>query len=641
MTDAAEHPPERSFRVRAESDASAAVAAVAAARAAKRKGFVVRRNEQQLQQLQQQQQHPTQLMGSVALSHSMSSSAANTSYTSSSTSASQSAGSSPTATTQAAQPSFGPFSAGPIPRRRHVRGISHDSIMDHRERESIRPLRDAPPTPLNTSGPSNAASSSQPPNPAQLSVRRRADSLHKSAHMPPQTDLAAQPHAYFQRLSVIAAPDSAVFSARVVDSARAVLFALSQVLPAVRQFLAFCTDRTLVSLLTNIIYGVRSLIDSLIRALDHHDALPQGSPAAAATIEPIIHSTLACLPTFKSVTGLVHDNLRSLVASAEIRHTRALFLLMYGTLAEVRNAWTTLLPALAECRLPVASYLSIDSISPALHSTAVSPMPAPPLTPNYFGLPPQMIHQPKSPQHSAPVGGSAGASNTVAGVTVSSVPMPPLTIPTSNSLPPSLSSSVLSPLVTTGPNGNVVHVPMTPLDSSAPYSFYFPIEPSEADEELYERIRLATSSTMAVLELVRSGIVGIGNAESDSKMQELKSMCDVGSEITVKLRERLETIREGDFAERQRFGDETNTFVRVVINFLEYTKILLNDYTFLTEARPLLSSLTKVTKEVLTGSRKAAAIAAAAAVASGTPIPSVPTTVVSTPIPSSATVNSH
>ncbi|KAK9323544.1 RAM signaling pathway protein-domain-containing protein [Lipomyces orientalis] len=587
----------------------------ASSRAAKRMGFVVRRN----QDLSTVAESAGSLRSFPASSPSMA----------------------PAATTRAPPPQLPPSLANGIPanigsrmnsgsgsvgsgmidtrrHRGHTRGVSHDSVMEASYGGQSMPSA----VPLSTTSSTSSTSSV-----ASLSNRDRVEHTERQSNSSTAgssssgtNEIEPQPNAYFRRLSVLQEQmspvvlsqlSSAVFSNQVVESARGVLFTLSQVLPAVRQFLAFCDDKKLSGTLSGIIYNTRLHIDTLIRALEHHDALltpagtagnngrraPQHAPSvASATVEPIIHASLVCIGAFRHIISIIHANVKAIAGRAEIRHTRAFFLLSYGALAEIKNAWTTLVPALAECRIPVSAYLSKEILSSKVVSRSESKSPSLPsqslaseLMPPPV-LPPLPLPTPNLwTQGAKPSGIITNISSSIGGMAspISAIPSTPgLFLP----------SGLFSPVTTTA---------SAPISESGPYAFHFSIEPSETDEELFERIAVATQSAMNVLKLVLDGI-GKVVENNDMKMRELANMCDYGLDVTGRLRVRLGSIRGAKAAERSKFGEETNAFVKGIISVLEFTKTILNDYPFLNDARPQLSSLTRVTKEVLTVTLKPA-----------------------------------
>ncbi|KAK9476614.1 RAM signaling pathway protein-domain-containing protein [Lipomyces japonicus] len=491
----------------------------------------------------------------------------------------------------------------PNRRRSHARGVSHDSIMDYPDLIS----NNAPPRTTTTTTTTTEAST-------KISTSNASTTHHSNKEVPDKSERhsstsntrnesEALPNAYFRRLSVLqeqispttATFSNAVTSTHIVESARGVLFSVSQVLPAVKQYLVFCDDRKLTGTLGGILYNTKLHIDTLIRALDRYDSIlapaminsssaanarRPGTAALSAAVDHIVQATLACIAALRHVISIMHANIKTITARAEVRHTRAFFMLMYGTLAEINNCWNSLVPALVESRASPAAYLrsgTITAISASGPSSQSSTKPPESIQP--LSLPLSLPTPSLWPQATKPVGIPATPLSAV-------VSSPGLFLP----------SGLSSPMTATM---------STPSTENGPFSFNFPAEPSAVDDELFQKISIATSAALNVLNVIHEGI-SKPSYENDLRIRELSGMCDVGLEVTSRLRVRLKTIREADDAERGRFGDETNSFVKVVINILEFTKTIMNEYPFLHEARPALSTLTRMTKEVLTVTLKPA-----------------------------------
>ncbi|KAK9455821.1 RAM signaling pathway protein-domain-containing protein [Dipodascopsis uninucleata] len=491
-------------------------------------------------------------------------------------------------------------------RRHHTRGVSHDSVIENPYGGGHGFHIVLGSTPLTATSSQSSASSSS----ASTSQRDRsqaAGSLSSSVSATPAStpgkELENPPSAYFRRLSAMqdqisptaaAMLSTAAFSNCTVESAREILFSLSQVLPAVRQYMLFCDDRKLTGALSCILVNAKGNIDTLIRSLEHYDGLISANAASGtaaarrappptavtSAIEPIVQSSLACISSFKHIVSILHANVRALGARADIRHVRAFFLLLFGALAEVNNGWSSMLPALADCHTSVTSYLRPSVLSAVTASTTSSIKSTPAFTQ------PELMPPPPLPLPTPALWPSSIKS--------------PISLATSNLGSNTTSPNVMSPGTTLfSPIGLTTATP----SSENPYAFHFPLEPSEFDEELYERISVATTSALHVLGLIHDGIIEWDN-QNDLKIRELASMSDVGLEVTSRLRVRLKTIRGGDTAERLKFGDETTSFVRVLINILEYTKNIMNELDFLSDARPILSALTRVMKDILTVNAK-------------------------------------
>ena len=243
-----------------------------------------------------------------------------------------------------------------------------------------------------------------------------------------------------------------------MEAARGLLFVISQVVPAVRQFITFSDDRKMKGTLTGILYNIQLHIDTLIKALEVYDSSAANALKNIA-IEPILQACLSCIAAFRHVIGMVHVNVKSLAAKADIRHTRSLQLLIYGSLCEVNNCWETLKPALTECRRSVVSYLRPATTTQIYRTRQVVPTP------------------PSQPQ-----------------ISVDLMPPPLLPTPKSGELPHMFS----------GLPGKNINAVSTPLVENAGYDLHYSMEPADTDEQLYERVNIATLSALQVLALLNN-----------------------------------------------------------------------------------------------------------------------------------------
>ncbi|KAK9471390.1 RAM signaling pathway protein-domain-containing protein [Dipodascopsis tothii] len=490
------------------------------------------------------------------------------------------------------------------PPTRHVRGVSHDSVMEvtFSAPATVAPL--APGSTINSPVPTSAIPPvppvpAIPPMPAQQ-VTPPAPGTAQPLQMPPTVTqvqssapvaapaapFAGQenvypvrvssvgqgfateepetpPSAYFRRLSVlqeqIADPVSisATYALEIVEAARGILFAVTQVVPSVRQFIKFGDDKKLKATLTGILHNIQLHVEVLLKALEIYDSSETPMMESLA-VEPILTASLSCIGAFRHMIGLLYMNIRPLANKAEVRHTRSLVLLLYGSLCEVNNCWEGLKPALAECRTSVVSYLRPATTS-LIYRTKAPPPPAPNAPP----MPAESAHITPGPMSAGPTPSALFPGYKTGG------PLPPLPIG-------------------------------TPTVETTAYNLHYPLEPADPDEQLYDRLNLATLSALQVLALLNEGIAKVSfGAEPDHKIHELSLMCDTGLEITSQLRQSLKTVRGANVAERNKFSEETNAFFKAVINVLEFTKVIMNEYPFLSDARMSLSTLTRVTKEVL------------------------------------------
>ncbi|BFZ54391.1 RAM signaling network component [Savitreella phatthalungensis] len=175
------------------------------------------------------------------------------------------------------------------------------------------------------------------------------------------TDPQQNSRAYFRRLSSL--PQSkriSLSTARVVESSRGMLFSLSQIQQAVRQYVAFCADPQLAGSLNRVLYNANSHIGALVGVLETHEAKPDGAEAT-----PVLEACRACVGAFRAAVKILHTRLEDITSQADIRYTRTLLLLLYGAAAEIQNSWAALRSSAPRAPLRAASLGSFSAAPPS------------------------------------------------------------------------------------------------------------------------------------------------------------------------------------------------------------------------------------------------------------------------------------
>lgn len=166
-------------------------------------------------------------------------------------------------------------------------------------------------------------------------------------------------NSYFRRLSTL--PASTISQSisgpvlQCIDATRGILYALSQMHTALKQYITLTSDERTTSQLSRALDIASGSMASLINSLDRFDSL---SRIKGGTLDPIVVRSVlvSCsesVGTFGKVVSVLQLQLKSLQAGSDIRFTRTLLLLLYGSLAEVGNSWTVMEPLFKE----VAPYL--------------------------------------------------------------------------------------------------------------------------------------------------------------------------------------------------------------------------------------------------------------------------------------------
>jgi hypothetical protein len=390
-------------------------------------------------------------------------------------------------------------------RARHSRGFSHDYIQEN---------------------PSEAESNLRSPAEVQQNSR-----------------------AYFRRLSSL--PQSkrnSLSSAKIVEAARGILFSLSQIHMAIRQYVSFCADPDLTGTINRVLYNANAHVGALVDVLEAHETRPDGAEAT-----PVIEACRACVGAFRHVINILHNRIRDLTSQADVRYTRTLLLLLFGAAAEIQNSWN--------CLNPVPASQAPPHTAPVL-STPVA------------NLVPRTIAPPTTRLKSN--------SN----VSLSALPL----VPSSHKLSESFS------------------VPATPAAlGSEP-------EPMETDEQVYEKISQATTATLSLLSLLGDAVSksAIASAQgpatpgavapgTNMKLRDLAANSLNAGEVTRRLRNKLTNsnlMLMQDVHEKKKFWEDTNLFVKAVINVAALAKSISSEYPFSKSILASLSTVTRSTKEL-------------------------------------------
>ncbi|ANB13335.1 Sog2p [Sugiyamaella lignohabitans] len=147
-----------------------------------------------------------------------------------------------------------------------------------------------------------------------------------------------------------------------------------------------------------------------------------------------------------------------------------------------------------------------------------------------------------------------------------------------------------------------VHVPSTVSTSESSNS-------TTADDQLYDRIYFAANAAQTVLGQLTEAISksaaasvqgqGLGITPTvASKVKDLANSCVPGVEVTKRLKQRMDIMRETGKLDRKKFWDDTNAFLKAIIAILASTKTAMVDLPFLNDARQSLSTLARVAKEI-------------------------------------------
>ena len=149
--------------------------------------------------------------------------------------------------------------------------------------------------------------------------------------------------AYFRRLSML--PTSTISKTvpiallQYVDAIRGILFALSQVHSALRQFMVFASQDRLPVPLSRALGQADRTMSSLINALDRFDSLSRRGTPETSVVRDVFVTCKENVGVVSKIIISLGTSLQSLVATADVRYTRTLRLMLYGSMGEIANSW--------------------------------------------------------------------------------------------------------------------------------------------------------------------------------------------------------------------------------------------------------------------------------------------------------------
>lgn len=353
--------------------------------------------------------------------------------------------------------------------------------------------------------------------------------------------------AYFRRLSSL--PQSkriSLSSANVVEASRGMLFALSQIHMAVRQYVIFCAVPELTGAINRVLYNANAHVGALVDVLEAHETRPEG-----ADTKPVIEACRACVGAFKHVINIFHTRMRDLTSQADVRYTRTLLMLLFGAAAEMQNSWTTLAPS-ASASQPTSMASSQENIT-------------------------RSVAQP---------GSRLKSHSNASAASFAAMQKTPTTAMASDSF-----------VLASAPVGGAPAETMSMM---------------ETDEQLFEKISLATAATLTLLSLLgeTASNSAIASAQgpatpgavansTNNKLRELMSNCMGAGEVTRRLKNTLPNARVAtDLAEKNKLWEDTNSFVKAVINVAALARSISSEYPFSKAIVNALSAVARTTKDL-------------------------------------------
>ncbi|KAI0273711.1 RAM signaling pathway protein-domain-containing protein [Gloeopeniophorella convolvens] len=198
---------------------------------------------------------------------------------------------------------------------------------------------------------SSSSSDSAPPNPRLGRAFLRGDVASSPVSMNrPAPPMDGERHSYFRRFSVLQSaslsrtiPESLL---RLVDAARGILFAVSQIYQTLQHYTVYAIDERLASVLLKVLDPASTYITQLINALDRFDSMSRRTLPTPLICRGVVEGCKDNVAIFGKAVGVLALQLKVLATQDDVRYTRQMLLVLYGATAEISHAWQSMVPHL-------------------------------------------------------------------------------------------------------------------------------------------------------------------------------------------------------------------------------------------------------------------------------------------------------
>ena len=166
-------------------------------------------------------------------------------------------------------------------------------------------------------------------------------------------------NSYFRRLSTL--PASSISKAipssllQFVDAIRGILYALSQLHAALRQYLLFAVHESIAGVFARVMDPADTYMNNLINALDRFDSMSRRHTPPVHVIRSVIDAVKESIAVFAKIVAVLRLQIPALRGSDE-RYSRTLLLMIYGSMAEIASSWKNMAPLLTD----IKCFLAVD-----------------------------------------------------------------------------------------------------------------------------------------------------------------------------------------------------------------------------------------------------------------------------------------
>lgn len=446
-------------------------------------------------------------------------------------------------------------------------------------------------------------------------------------------------HAYFKRLSAL--PATAMINnlssslRSLVECARSLFFAVSQVYQALSHYITYTNDRQLSSVLKKVTDPAYTYMMQLNGALDRFDAICKKTTPPPSLCRALVESSRDTAAMFGKAIAMMSLQLNILASKDDDRYMRSLVLIFYGAMAEISSAWQSMVPHIEAIkphlsdrrRHHVVRPQPIPNPSPELPPSSAPPSYSPFNAPPPHGIPiarsrpTQSLGRARTTRRHA---GSFSSKDVEIGKSLPSYDLPvpfgavvntpmttlragqrhpalPLSASTSSLTPSLMNSSMPWASLLSGQHSR--QASQTSLTTSAaPSPPHVParrptldIPPSRTlvDNDALDAMEVAVEAAPAVWEMLKEIVDNLSEGAEEFRNTLLKA-----KSTTERLRTNINAMRCGDpGADRKGLREDAHVFVKIVVKLSNLVKTHGTSHAVFSDLLGKMLALTNATQE--------------------------------------------
>ncbi|CDO54485.1 hypothetical protein DV113_004989 [Geotrichum candidum] len=425
----------------------------------------------------------------------------------------------------------------PVPSvRSHMRGLSHDSIMEPAKHIDRNPVDEHNNGVVQFDG-------------GRITTTKISRERSHSASATTSPEKESMSGAYFRRLSTLNEEKKPTTSLsyldvekRVILAARNILFALTEFHSTVQRCSRLCNEKYVTVQLTERLYTGKSYNDQLVSVLEKQGTMmkpgeERSREESIKAVKAIVSTAVVSISNFKELAKFCREHIYGFTAAIDVKFIRSMILVTYGSINELYNSWNIL----------------NDTVETAVGYN--------------------------EPVDSLGLRQLSNSSSRSAG----DLPFPSFNTNGSGSI-------TGSPLSSTFPL-STLQKDYSEMDRA----LYEGLEAAaNAARALLAQLTDALSKSAITTN------AQVPSASIAAHVKNLSTRCSVAVEVTRKLKDRLDHVRRLPslkFSDRKLFWDDMNAFLKGIIAILSTTKSAMNDLPYLKGTQSFIT-LTKLTKEL-------------------------------------------